>query len=249
MINPNLVPLVAASDLFNDFVNGSSIKIRSLTPADPIYYQTLNRPLNDLSVRQLIMAKTISNSDQVLNYRLRYPYLVQPKITGSNIPLGLIWDMKARIPSDYYNLRVAYVVRIDGTNPATWLGASTPYTGTLRFVFAANRDGDPADYQMFHADYNINNTAELQRSRFSPIYTSLYGTLVNPTTVDATIADNIAGQVTFSTLDQDDVVVRSFYDAVPPTGEYALLSADIDSYNPYPLSFGSGLLCDGAYTI
>lgn len=259
-INPDLVPLISPGQLFDRLISDNSISIRILTKDDPAYFEVLNRPTLDLAVRQLMIAKSIDRANLCLSYGAMYPFLIQPTLVENDtpIPIGWIWDMHLIMPQRYHDLRLAYVIRVDGTNPASFCETGTgtepvEYTGTVRLVFCANRDGSVLDYQMFTVDYDIASGNVYQRSRIDTDYGTIYGSLNSPETGDINIADYVHGQVTFMTLNVNNADNRFFYDTIAPVSgdiaRYDVAGSDSSDYNPAGLSYGSGLLTDGAYNI
>lgn len=261
MSSPNVtitVPDISPATLYDTLTSDPTFAVRWAGPRDPVYYHSINRPVADVALRQLMIAKALSRVNICLAKDALYPFVVQPKLSDdTSVPVGWVWDTHGIIPYEYHNLRLAYIIRLSGTNPVDWCAPGTTppesdseyiYDGLIRCVFCANRDGYLQDFQMFYVDYDITGSTIYQRSRFNTNYGILYGTLSNPQLIDVHINQFIQGQITFKLLDQSDADVRIFFDTIP-VGTYNLKDSSTDSYNPRPLTFGSGLLTDSAYNL
>jgi hypothetical protein len=253
-IDPNLVPTVTPGNLFDRFTNSTSLNIRWFVAQDPVYFEVLNRPIADLAVRQLILAKTVDALNLRLGHQALFPFLVQPRMDGGSgdvdIPSGWIWDMQVSLPRKWENVRLAKVKRMSGTN-------TTSYTGVLRLVFTATAEGSSTEVALFQADYTIDSTLAYQIVRVS-IPTSADESVVVPQGESETID----GFITFRTLDLTDSTVTSFLDVVEPptdttTGPGGLFitpnviqvldsvaggSGVTDDFNLVSVSHGTGLL-------
>jgi len=61
-ISSSLIPTIAAGSLFNQLVKtDGNLNVRWLTAQDPVYFEATNRPMADIVVRQLILAKAVDN--------------------------------------------------------------------------------------------------------------------------------------------------------------------------------------------
>ena len=61
VIDSDLVPCIAPGSLFSRFTSDQQINIRWLVPVDPVVWSVLNRPMADIALRQLILAKTLDS--------------------------------------------------------------------------------------------------------------------------------------------------------------------------------------------
>lgn len=264
-INPALVPTIAPGSIFSNFSTATSLNIRWYTATDPVYYEVLNRPLADITLRQLILAKAVDNLNLQLGHQTLYPFVVQPQITiggtsFADVPLAWIWDINTSLPTKWSNLRLAKIIRLSGSNG---IETSGTYTGIIRLLFTASEDGSEAETSIFYADYEIDSDLTYQRSRLTVVTTA--------DEVDAIIAaesETVAGSITFRTLDQSEEITQAFYNFIDPPGgssddvdsnghyvtptEYQVVSslagtADITGdFSLSGLSHGTGLLSDSA---
>jgi len=262
-INSNLLPTIDPGQLVNRLTTDTSLAIRWLVATDPVYFETLNRPLADIAVRQLIMAKTLDTINLRLGHQALFPFVIQPRIvsgtTVDDIPLGWVWDMNISMPKKWENLRLAKIKRVSGQNAS---GSTLIYDGSVRLVFTANEVGSTTEVSIFQTDYVLDSDLTYQ---IMPIEIPTSAEETNP--IDSGEAETIAGWITFRTLDTTDVDVQDFFDLLaPPTGgtegsggEYSSPTVyevqDSDpggpsnpsDFDPLALSHGSGLLTLSAW--
>ena len=256
--NPNIIPYISPTRLFSRLVSDASLAIRWITGRDANWFETYNRLVSDVALRQLIIAKSVDRLGQCLSNRLIFPFIMQPILESSIIvPANVINDMHVTVPDNSSNLRLAYIIRLSGNNPAKWCGPTGSsigeYSGVLRFVFTLNLDEYSEDFQVFYADYVIDSAYKQQRVKINKSYDTIYGSLSNPSSIESTFADRICGQITFNTLDVTDPEVRSFYDAVFPitgsVGIYPIANAMPIDFGYAATTFNSGILTDSAYNL
>lgn len=251
-INANYIPYIAPTTLFDRLANDNAISVRWLDRRDPLFFETLNRPTADLAVRQLIIAKAIDRINLCIAFRAMFPFMLQPHMNGSNIPMGWIHDMHVTIPEDFSNLRLSRIHRVDGHNAGSMCNPGESYddyTGHIRLVFSADWvEGGYKD--LFTVTYCIDETVTYQRSRVDIVTDSSSG-LYTP--CDDVYWNAINGQVTFRTLDQTQADIRNFYNNLPPiTGgvNVGLIGDSIEeTVDENVIDNGSGLLTDLAYNL
>ena len=273
-INSSLVPLVQPGNLFNQLTGNTTLNVRWYTPTDPVFYEVLNRPISDVVLRQLILAKTLDQLSISIGHEAIFPFLIPALLVGSppvEIPAGWIWDLHFSAPVEWTNFRLSQIRRISGTtvctSDCTSGSGNSPAmysTGLLRLVFTANNNST-VETAIFTADYQIDSTLNYQRA---PI------TIANSTTGIATYispgdALTVAGFATFRTLAQTEPTVQAFLNAVLPpssgtvganglfpTSEqtiYPLVDAPSPSsgsgldYSLTGMAHGTGLLVDSCY--
>lgn len=262
IINPALVPTIAPGSLFNEFTTDVNISIRFLTALDPVYFEALNRPMADIGLRQLILAKTVDQLNIRLGHQALYPYLIQPQIVTAtsltDVPLSLIWDMHTSLPKKWENLRLARIKRLSGSDDAVTNGTGgQDYTGKIRLMFSANELGSSIELFVMQADYRIDSTLTYQIVRVS-----VPTTADAPNVIDAGEAQTVDGFIMFRTLDRDDSANQTFFNAVAPSiGGSVDSSGDFvtppayeiaDSAGPGPFSLtavshGTGMLIASAW--
>lgn len=210
-ISPSLVPTIAPGALFDRFTTDTSINIRWLVATDPVYFEVLNRPLADLALRQLIIAKTLDQLNLRLGHQALFPYIVQPKVLAgtslTDVPLSMIWDMHVSLPSKWEKLRLARVKRVSGVST----GTDPEHTGKLRLVFTAQQTGSITEVAVFQADMDIDSVLQYQIVRVE-----IPTTLDETTPIDAGEAETVDGFITFRTLDQSDTISDTFLTAIAP---------------------------------
>jgi len=211
-IDPNLVPTVQPGSLFSTFTaTGSSLNIRWLTATDPVYFEVTNRPIADVAVRQLIMAKALDALQVRLGHQNAFPYVIQPQIDlGSStvdVPLSIIWDLHVSLAKKWEWVRLAKIKRISGSNP----GTGDEYTGDLRFIFTGQESGSSTETAIFMADYMIDSALNFQIKQVDVVTT-----LEESVAIGSGESETIAGHVIFRTLDVTDETVQTFLDAVAP---------------------------------
>lgn len=262
-ISPNQIPTKSPGTLFDNFTGSdTTLNVRWLTSADPAFYEAINRPIADVTVRQLVLAKAVDNLELQLGHQALFPFLVQPKVasgtTEVDVPLQWIWDIHASLPKKWENLRLAKIKRIAGDNSAT-----NGYDGWLRLIFTANVDGSSTEAAIFSADYQIDSDLTYQLVRLNVVDST-----EESTAIDSGEAETVTGFLTFATLDTDLTSVQSFLDLVEPpsdttdansdgyfddpavyeiTDTIAGGSAITDDYATTATSHGKGLLTDSAW--
>ena len=135
-----MVPTKTPGTLFSSLTTDDTLNIRWLVSADPVMYEVLNRPIADVALRQLVIAKAVDTLQLRLGHQVLFPYVVQPRLSSNvtevDVPIGLIWDIHASLPKKWEKLRLAKIKRLSGANSDT-----DGYTGTLRLIFTANIQG------------------------------------------------------------------------------------------------------------
>jgi hypothetical protein len=228
---------------------------------DPAYFDVLNRPMADIAMRQLIIAKTLDTINLRLGHQALFPFLVQPYVVGGTsteeVPDGWIWDMHVSMPKKWEHVRLARVKRVSGTNHHG-SGGDVTYTGKLRLVFTANEVGSANEVSIFQTDYQIDSDLTYQ---IAPIGIPSSSEESNP--IDSGEAQTIGGWATFRTLDQSDTIARAFYDLLSPpigtedsSGEYPnptvyeimdSVAGGSGDFDPIAMSHGTGLLTLSAW--
>lgn len=213
-INPNLIPNKQPGTLFNSFTGGDqSLNVRYITPLDPAYYEILNRPMKDIEVRQLVMAKAVDGLQNAYGSQFYFPFLVQPRVSSGtvelDVPIEWIWDMHMSIPENWGSVRLAKIKRISGQN------GTGGYDGVLRLIFTATYVGSTSEVAILYADYNISNELTYQLSRLQPVLPGEETVVLN-----ADDRNRFSGLITFSTLDIADNRIQDFFDLLaPPTNQ------------------------------
>lgn len=215
-INPALVPTIPPGSLFNEFTTDANISIRFMTALDPVYFEALNRPMADIALRQLILAKTIDQLNIRLGHQALYPYLVQPQLVTAthytDVPLALIWDMHTSMPKKWEQLRLARIKRLSGSDDADSGGTEGPeFTGKIRLMFSAQEEGSSVELFVMMADYQIDSTLTYQVVRVS-----VPTTADAPNVINAGESQTVDGFIIFRTLDTTDPVNQAFFNSVPP---------------------------------
>ena len=100
------MPTKSPGTLFSSLTGGDqTLNIRWLTATAPAFYEVLNRPLADLAVRQLVMAKAIDTITLTQGHTNLYPYVIQPLVSSGttevDVPIRWIWDMHASLPKKW----------------------------------------------------------------------------------------------------------------------------------------------------
>jgi hypothetical protein len=215
-IDPALVPVINPGQLFSRFTTDTTLNIRWIEPTDPVYYEVQNRPVADVALRQLILAKALDNINLRLSHQAIFPFLIPPKVnagTGGilDLPISWIWDMHISIPAKWILLRLTKIERISGHNPTSTGSDQSDYTGKLRLIFAAQEIGATAETSLFYLDYDI---ASLLSYQFVPAV--VVTSAIASDAVDPSEAETIAGYAIFRTLDLDDPETQTFLDGVHP---------------------------------
>jgi hypothetical protein len=164
-----MVPTKAPGTIFSALTGGdTTLNIRWLTAADPAFFDTLNRPLADLAVRQLVIAKAVDNLQLRLGHDTLFPFIVQPRVTAGttelDVPIGWIWDFQASLPQKWENVRLAKIKRISGENSVT-----EGYSGRLRLIFTANVENSTTEVAVLQADYTIASPLTYQQVRLESV--------------------------------------------------------------------------------
>lgn len=212
-INPAFVPTKAPGTLFSALTGGDiSLNIRWLMATDPAFYEVLNRPIADLAIRQLVIAKAVDTTQLRLGYQALFPFVVQPRISSNtteiDVPIGWIWDICLSMPKKWENCRLAKIKRISGTN-----GTTDGYTGKLRLIFTGNIENSTTEVSLFYVDYTIDDNLTYQPQRLIAVTEAEETSAINSSEVGT-----ICGFILFKTLDVTDDTVMSFLDVVaPPT--------------------------------
>lgn len=212
-ITPASVPTKAPGTLFSSLTgNDTSLNIRWLVATDPAFYEVLNRPMADITVRQLVLAKALDTLSLSQGHTNLYPYLIQPRVSSGtteiDVPIRWIWDIQASLPKKWENLRLAKIKRISGENSTT-----DGYTGELRLIFTANAENSTTEVAIFSADYTIDSYLTYQ-----PVRLSVVTSAEEPTPIDPTEDETVAGFLIFRTLDTAEQDVQAFLDLLaPPT--------------------------------
>lgn len=209
-IDPTLVPTINPGSLFDRLSSDTQLNIRYYVSTDPVSASVLNRPLGDIAVRQLILAKTLDALNLRLSHQSLFPFLVQPKIisgtTQVEIPPSWIWDMNVSLPKKWERVRLAKVKRLSGLNPGT---DENEYTGRIRLVFTAQEKGSTTEVSVFQADYHIDSELTYQDVRITiPTEESV--------NLPAGESETIDGFVTFRTLDTSQEEVQDFLNLIVP---------------------------------
>ena len=262
-ITSALIPTKAPGSLFSNLTGGdASLNIRWLTAQDPCFYEVLNRPLADIAVRQLVIAKTVDILNIRLGHQALFPFIVQPTINVDtyfvDFPIGMIWDIHVTAPIKWENIRLAKIERISGSNGVT----NAEYDGIIRLVFSGNVVNGTAETLLFYADYHIDSVLTYQRVPVTPASI----TAVNANNViSLSESPTVGGYMIFKTLDLNLQSTREFLDAIsPPIGElssglfqnpaiYEITdsiggsSNFTEDYDLLSITHGTGLLTDSAY--
>lgn len=164
-INPDMVPTIAPGYLFTSLTGGdATLQIRWLTATDPVFYEVANRPLADLTVRQLIIAKAVDSLQVRLGHQTLFPFVTQPRVSSGttevDVPIGWIWDLHASMPKKWENFRLAKIKRMSGSNSTT-----DGYSGVVRLIFSANVKNSATEVYLFSADYDITSPLTYQNRR------------------------------------------------------------------------------------
>lgn len=262
-ISPTLIPSKAPGTLFSALVGGDpSLNIRWLAATDPVFYEVLNRPIADVTVRQLVIAKSIDALNVRLGHQATFPFLTIAKVTNGTVelevPKNWIWDMQASVPRKWENMRLAKIIRISGTNTIT----GGVFTGRLRLVFTANIKNFTTEYALLYADYNIDSYLTFQSTSLFTATSSIS----NPA-IDVGEAATVGGQIIFKTLDTQLEDVQDFLGILAPANTIDLdnngfyetptvyeVSDSVaggntvaDDFSLVSMSHGTGLLTSSAY--
>lgn len=260
-INKNLIPTKAPGTLLDVLTGGdASLNVRWLQYNEPALAEILNRPIADVTVRQLVLAKAIDILSSRLAHQTLYPFLIQPEVVAStqstDVPIGWIWDLSVSLPKKWEQFRLAKIIRLSGTN-------GTNYTGKLRAIFTANVTGSATEVSIFYADYVIDSDLTYQVSKLKVVTQ----TIDPPIVIGTGEAETVSGFITFKTLDQTLESTQAFYDFVePPTNTtdsnadgifdspaiYEILDSvaggvvSTDDFSATQISHGTGIIASNA---
>lgn len=259
-INPTLVPTIAPGSIFEALTTNDVFTIRWLTQKDPAYFGVLNRPLADLALRQLIIAKAIDQLNSNFGHTALFPFLIQPRIASGSgdldLPVSWLWDVNLSFPAKWENIRLAKIKRISGVND----GAGG-YTGALRLIFAGTQQGSAIETGLVYADYDLESTFTYQIARITAV-----GAVEESVHLDSSEAETVTGFVVFKTLDRTDSTIQNFLNVVEEPDSladlnnngvydtpavYELIDAVPDDssgdFSSTSVSHGSGLLAVSAH--
>jgi len=259
-IDPSLIPLVTPGNVFPTITETPTLAVRFLVAQDPHFFDTYNRPMGDIVVRQLILAKSIDQLGLRISHQANFPFLnpatVEVATNSLSLPLSWIWDMHVSIPDTWENLRLARLQRFAGESDVT----DDTFTGAIRFVFTANMVGSSTEVGLFYVDYEIDSDLTYQIRSIVP---ATIAEDANP--IASNQHQTLAGFVIFRTVDTDDN--SDFLAAlVPPEGTSGTTSGvdpidyeisdsvaggpDVtDDFSNVVVSHGSGLLVSSAYNV
>ena len=85
-IPSNKIPLIQPGQLFSSLTS-DTYQVRWLTMDDPVYYEALNRPHADITVRQLILARTLDQISLRISHQSLFPFLVMRSMSCGHIQL------------------------------------------------------------------------------------------------------------------------------------------------------------------
>jgi hypothetical protein len=224
-IDPSLVPCINPGSLFSRFTVDPTINIRWFVPVDPVTHSVLNRPIADVALRQLILAKTVDALNLRLGHQALFPFLTVAQVNNGtqnvDVPPSWMWDMQVSMPQKWQRVRLARVKRLSGNNVDS---NNTEYTGMMRLVFTAEEQGSTTEVSLFQADYHIDSLLTYQIVR---VMIPSAGS--EPTVLPAAESETVGGFITFRTLDATDAGVQAFYEVVGP----ALDPTNVDSNGFY----------------
>ena len=215
-IDSALVPSISAGQLFERFTTDTTLNVRWVGPQEPVLFEVINRPMADITLRQLIIAKALDEVELSLSFLSLFPFLVPPYVNygsgTSPLPQSWIWDMHTSIPAKWEYLRLARIERIKGVNNGGSGGEQI--TGILRLAFTAQLTGSATETSLFTADYQIDTSLTYQ---IVPIIAATSGSYdPEPNPIDPSEVDTIAGFLIFRTLDVTDSAVIQFYNYMAP---------------------------------
>lgn len=259
-IDPSLIPLITPGNVFPAITEDKSLAVRFLVAKDPHYFDVYNRPMGDIVVRQLILAKSIDQLGLRLSHQSNFPFLnaatVDVATSTVSLPLSWIWDMHVSVSDSWENLRLARIQRFAGDNDLT----SGEFSGIMRFVFTANMIGSSSEVGLFYVDYQIDSQLTYQIRDIKPATISEDN---NP--IASSLHNTIAGFVIFRTLDTDDN--SDFLVALEPPAEVTGTVSDVDpidyeitdtgpggpsitgDFSNVSMVHGTGLLVVSAYNV
>lgn len=253
-IDPALVPTISAGNIFDRFTEDSTLNVRWITVLDPVLFEVQNRPMVDITIRQLIMAKAIDALQLRLSHQSLFPFLVPCKVdagtTEIETPASWIWDMHVSLPAKWEYLRLAQIQRLDGSNGSTGGTGTGTVSGTLRLIFSAQEENSSTEVSMFYVDYEIDSSFLYQIARITPATTVQ---ALNP--IDTSEAETINGFIIFRTLDQTDATNYAFLTYLAPASSgvatYEIVatpgSSGTDYFIATSLSHGTGIVVASAF--
>lgn len=211
-IDSSLIPLVIPGSVFPTLTEDTSLQIRWLIAQDPHYFDVYNRPMGDLTVRQLIIAKSVDQLGLRLSHQANFPFLVPCTVdvatTAVSLPVSWIWDMHVSLPDTWESLKLARIQRFPGTSDLT----DGDFTGTMRLIFTANALGSTSEVALFYVDYLIESDLTYQIKDIKPATIAEF-----PTVIPSNQQDTIAGFVILRTLDLEENA--DFFNALVPSSE------------------------------
>ena len=251
--------------MFDSFVGlDQRLNIRWITNTDPVFFAAANRPIADVVVRQLVLAKAVDSLQLQLGHQVLYPFIVQPMVasgtTEVEVPTRWIWDFHASLPKKWQNLRLAKIKRISGENSST-----NGYTGILRLIFTANVVGSETEVAIFSADYQIDSVLTYQL-----ISLEIVDSTEENISIDSGESQTVAGNLIFRTLDTELQTVQQFLNVVAPPDNPTDVNNDniydipavyelsdtisgsseiTGDYSPVALSHGTGLMTDSSFNL
>ena len=257
-IDSSLIPLVTPGNTFTVLTDNETLAVRWLTAQDPHFFDTYNRPMADIVVRQLILAKSIDQLGLRLGHQTNFPFLVEATVDVSSATLSLpaswIWDTHPALSDDWENLRLAVIQRYPGESN---IDTST-YTGIMRLVFTANPVGSSTEVGIFYVDYEIDSSLSFQIRTIKPCTEKEY-----PTSLPTEEWGSIAGFVTFRTLDTEGY--SEFFAALAPSSDSTGTEGNPENYeitdtpaggegvdgdySYTAVSHGTGMLVNSAYNV
>jgi hypothetical protein len=228
-----------------------------------VFFETLNRPSADVTVRQLVLAKAVDGIQLSLGHTALYPYVIQPQVSSGtqaiDVPLRWIWDLHASLPKKWENLRLAKIKRIAGENSTT-----SGFDGWLRCIFTANVQNSATEVSIFYADFEIDSDLTYQ-----PVRMGVVDSLEATVPIDAGESETVAGFMIFRTLDTTLQEVQDFYNLLDPPSDVTDANGDglydspavyeivdtvaggpavTDDFATVALAHGTGLLTDSAWS-
>lgn len=259
-IDPNLIPTVNPGSLFYVLTSNNSLAIRWMTQADPHYFDVYNRPVADIAVRQLIIAKSLDQVGLRLSHQGLFPFLVSPTVdintSKISLPISWIWDCHVSLKDSYRTLRLSKIIRINGSNNPS--NPSNPtsgsYTGTIRLVFTGMPISGSSEVGLFYVDYVIDSTLSFQVSYIVPCTTAEF----NPS-ISTTEHQTIAGYIVMRTL--DTVTESAFIDSIAPSisdgsqvdyeiSDTVIGGSGVEGDYTFPsVVHGTGMLVPSAYNL
>lgn len=222
----------------------------------------MNRPLADIAVRQLVVAKAVDKLQLSLGKENLFPFLIEPVVVSGtqedNLPVKWIWDFHASLPRKWENLRLTKIKRLSGANSTT-----SGFAGVLRLIFAANIQDSTVEVAIFSADYQIDSNLTYQTQRLSIVDSNEESNNIDPGETET-----VSGFITFRTLDINDQDVTDFIDLLAPPVDTTDSNSDgffdhpsvyevadspaggvavTDDFDITSISHGTGMLLDSAW--